>query len=47
LDLEIEEEEIKQRLDKLKLPSSTVKSGYLKYYVDLVGPADKGAVRKI
>ena len=47
LDLKIEEEEIKQRLDKLKLLSSTVKSGYLKYYVDLVGSADKGAVRKI
>lgn len=47
LDLKIEEEEIKQRLDKLKLPSSTAKSGYLKYYVDLVGPADKGAVRNI
>ena len=47
LDLKIEEEEIKQRLDKLKLLSSTVKSGYLKYYVDLVGSADKGAVRNI
>lgn len=47
LDLKIEEEEIKQRLDKFKLPSSTAKSGYLKYYVDLVGPADKGAVRNI
>lgn len=47
LDLKIEEEEIKQRLDKFKLPSSTAKSGYLKFYVDLVGPADKGAVRNI
>lgn len=47
LDLKIEEEEIKQRLDKFKLPSSTAKSGYLKYYADLVGPADKGAVRNI
>ncbi|HAJ33088.1 MAG TPA: dihydroxy-acid dehydratase [Candidatus Atribacteria bacterium] len=47
LDLKIEEEEIKQRLDKLKLPSSTVKSGYLKYYANFVGPADKGAVRNI
>lgn len=45
LDLKIEEEEIKQRLDKLKLPSSTAKSGYLKYYANFVGPADKGAVR--
>jgi dihydroxy-acid dehydratase len=47
LDLKIEEEEIKQRLDKLKLPSSKIKSGYLKYYTNFVGPADKGAVRKI
>ncbi len=47
LDLKIEEEEIKQRLDKLKLPSSTAKSGYLRYYVNFVGPADKGAVRNI
>jgi dihydroxy-acid dehydratase len=47
LDLKIEEEEIKQRLDKLKLLSSKIKSGYLKYYTNFVGPADKGAVRKI
>lgn len=47
LDLKIEEEEIKQRVDKLKLLPSTVKSGYLKYYANFVGPADKGAVRKI
>ena len=47
LDLKIEEEEIKQRLDKLKLPSSTAKAGYLRYYVNFVGPADKGAVRNI
>ena len=47
LDLQIEEEEIKQRLDKLKLPSSKIKSGYLKYYANFVGPADKGAVRNM
>ena len=47
LDLKIEEEEIKQRLDKLKLPSSKIKSGYLKYYANFAGPADKGAVRNI
>jgi len=47
LDLKIEEEEIKERLDKLEVPSSTAKSGYLKYYANFVGPADKGAVRKI
>ena len=47
LDLKIEEEEIKQRLDKLELLSSKAKSGYLKYYANFVGPADKGAVRNI
>jgi len=47
LDLKIEEEEIKQRLDKLELLSSTTKSGYLKYYANFVGSADKGAVRNI
>ena len=47
LDLKIEEEEIKQRLDKLKLPSSKIKSGYLKYYASFVESADKGAVRNI
>ncbi|PKP54694.1 dihydroxy-acid dehydratase, partial [Candidatus Atribacteria bacterium HGW-Atribacteria-1] len=47
LDLKIKEEEIEKRLDKLKLPSSTAKSGYLKYYANFVGPADKGAVRNI
>lgn len=26
-------------------PKSKTKSGYLKYYTDSVGPADKGAVR--
>jgi len=47
LDLKIEDEEIKQRLDKLKLPSFTAKSGYLKYYTNFVGSADKGAVRNM
>jgi dihydroxy-acid dehydratase len=47
LNIKLEEEEIKERLKKLKLPESKVKSGYLKYYTDFVGPADKGAVRNI
>jgi len=47
LDLKIEEEEIKQRLDKLELLPSTAKSGYLKYYANFAGSADKGAVRNI
>jgi len=46
LNIKLEEDEIKERLKKLKLPESKVKSGYLKYYADLVGSADKGAVRR-
>ena len=47
LNIKLEEEEIKERLKKLKFPESKVKSGYLKYYTDLVGSADKGAVRNM
>jgi len=47
LNIKLEEEEIKERLKKLKLPEFKVKSGYLKYYTDLVGSADKGAVRNM
>jgi len=46
LNIKLEEKEIKQRLNKLKLPSSKVKSGYLKYYTNFVGSADKGAGRR-
>src|SRR5665648_236366 len=46
LNIKLEEDEIKERLKKLKLPESKIKSGYLKYYTDSVGPADKGAVRR-
>jgi len=46
LNIKLEEEEIKERLKKLKVPESKAKTGYLKYYTDLVGSADKGAVRK-
>jgi len=46
LDIKLEEGEIKERLKKLKLPESKAKSGYLKYYTNFVGSADKGAVRK-
>ncbi|HEC92671.1 MAG TPA: dihydroxy-acid dehydratase [Candidatus Atribacteria bacterium] len=45
LDLKLEDKEIKKRLNELKLPSSKITSGYLKYYTNFVGPADKGAVR--
>ena len=47
LNIKLEEDEIKERLKKLKLHESKVKSGYLKYYTDLVGSADKGAVRNM
>ena len=47
LNIKLEEDEIKERLKRLKLPESKVKSGYLKYYTDFVGPADKGAVRNM
>jgi dihydroxy-acid dehydratase len=46
LNIKLDEDEIKERLKKLKLPEPKIKSGYLKYYTDLVGSADKGAVRR-
>jgi len=47
LDIKIEEKEIKRRLNKLKIPTSEIKSGYLRYYANFVGSADRGAVRSI
>jgi len=47
LNIKLEEDEINERLKRLKVPESKVKSGYLKYYTDLVGSADKGAIRKV
>ena len=47
LNIKLEEDEIKERLKRLKVPEPKIKSGYLKYYTDLVGSADKGAVRSI
>src|SRR5665648_563397 len=46
LNIKLEEDEIKERLKKLKVPESKVKAGYLKYYTNFVGSADKGAVRR-
>jgi len=46
LNIKLEEDEIEERLKRLKVPESKIKSGYLKYYTDLVGSADKGAVRR-
>ena len=47
LNIKLEEDKIKERLKRLKVPEPKVKSGYLKYYTNFVGPADKGAVRNI
>ncbi|MEA3454826.1 MAG: dihydroxy-acid dehydratase [Candidatus Caldatribacteriota bacterium] len=47
LNIKLEKDEIKERLKRLKVPEPKIKSGYLKYYTDFVGPADKGAVRNI
>jgi dihydroxy-acid dehydratase len=47
LNIKLPEDEIKERLKRLKVPEPKIKSGYLKYYTDLVGSADKGAVRNI
>jgi len=47
LNIKLEEDEIKERLKRLKVPEPKIKSGYLKYYTDLVGSADKGAVRNM
>jgi len=47
LNVKLEEDEIEKRLKRLKLPEPKIKSGYLKYYTNFVGPADKGAVRNI
>ena len=47
LNIKLEEVEMKERLKKLKLPEPKVKAGYLKYYTNFVGSADKGAVRNI
>jgi len=47
LNIKLGKDEIKERLKKLKLPEPKIKSGYLKYYTNFVGSADKGAVRDI
>jgi len=47
LNIKLDEVEMKERLKKLKVPEPKVKAGYLKYYTDFVGSADKGAVRNI
>ncbi|MCK4240477.1 MAG: dihydroxy-acid dehydratase [Candidatus Atribacteria bacterium] len=44
--IKLEEKEIEERLERLKRPTLRAKSGYLNYYTNLVGSADKGAVRR-
>ncbi|WP_423792222.1 dihydroxy-acid dehydratase [Methanocaldococcus indicus] len=46
LDLDLDEEEIKERLSKWKKPELKVKKGYLYRYARLVSSADEGAVLK-
>ena len=38
---------MKRRLNKLKILTPKIKSGYLRYYANLVGSADRGAVRSV
>ena len=44
LELKISNAELRQRLKKLPPFESPIKSGYLKRYVEKVGPANEGAV---
>lgn len=46
LNIKLEEKEIKERLERLKRPTLKARLGYLNYYTNLVGSADKGAVRR-
>jgi len=47
LDIKLGKKEIRKRLDRLRIPEAKINSGYLKYYANFVGSADKGAVRNI
>ncbi len=44
LEVKLSDAEIKDRLKKLSPFKSTIKSGYLKRYIEKVGPASEGAV---
>ena len=46
LELKVSEAEIKKRLKSVPQFKSSIKSGYLKRYIKMVGPASKGAVFK-
>ncbi|MHC1605068.1 MAG: dihydroxy-acid dehydratase [Candidatus Methanofastidiosia archaeon] len=43
LDIALSDEEIKKRIENVKIPQSRA-TGYLRYYANLVGSADRGAV---
>ena len=47
LNIKLGEEVIEERLKRWKCPEPKIKSGYLKYYLEVVGPADQGATRNI
>lgn len=46
LDTAVSEAELKRRLKSLPAFKSTIKGGYLKRYIEQVGPAGEGAVFK-
>ncbi|MCK4649083.1 dihydroxy-acid dehydratase, partial [bacterium] len=46
IDVELSEEEIKERLSKWKAPEPKIKKGYLVRYARMVSSADKGAILK-
>jgi len=46
LELMVSEAEIKRRLKSVPVFKSKIKSGYLKRYIEQVGPASEGAVFK-
>jgi len=46
IDIELSEEEIKERLSKWRAPKPKIKKGYLARYARMVSSADKGAVLK-
>jgi dihydroxy-acid dehydratase len=44
LDIEIEKDELQERLSSWKPPELKIKKGYLSRYAQMVSSADKGAV---
>ena len=46
INVKLSDAEIKQRLKKVPLFKTSIKRGYLKRYIEQVGPASEGAVFK-